>query len=481
MNLNDLAPLYAELSLAVLSMILLVYGVLQKKGEIARKVAYGGCFALLIAGMFLYASPHDQDVRLLNGMFVHDGFGVFVKTLILIGTGAALMMSIQYMYDEGFARFEYVVLFLLSALGMMLMVSAGNLLGLYMGLELQSLSLYVLAAIRRDSIKSAEAGMKYFVLGALSSGMLLFGISLIYGFTGSIDFVAIGEYAASENALSNAGLLFGMVFVIAALAFKISAVPFHMWTPDVYEGAPTSVSAYFAMVPKLAAVALIIRLLMGPFDGLAEQWQQIMWLMAAASILWGGFAGIAQTSIKRMLAYSSIANIGFALIGLACADEQGIGATLVYMALYMVMTAGAFCVVLYIRRDGLAAERIEDLAGLSQTNRYLAYVMAFFMFSMSGIPPLAGFFGKLVILQAAVAADLYVLAVIGVVGSVVACFYYLRVIKVMFFDEAEQALDKSESKARHFVVTLCALIVLLFIVKPEPLINFAMHAAQMIS
>ena len=481
MNLNDLAPLHAELSLAVLSMILLIYGVLQKNGEIARKVAYGGMITLVVAGMFLFASPHDENIRLLNGMFIHDGFAVFVKTLILIGTGAALMMSIQYMYDEGFARFEYVVLVLLSALGMMLMVSAGNLLGLYMGLELQSLCLYVLASIRRDSIKSAEAGMKYFVLGALSSGMLLFGISLIYGFTGSIDFVTIGEYASSEGALNNAGLLFGMVFVLAALAFKISAVPFNMWTPDVYEGAPTSVTAYFAMVPKLAAVALIIRLLMGPFESLAEQWQQIIWFMAAASIIWGGFAGIAQTSIKRMLAYSSIANIGFALIGLACVTEQGIGATLVYMTLYMVMTAGAFCVVLYLRRDGLAVERIEDLAGLSHTNRYLAYVMAFFMFSMSGIPPLAGFFGKLVILQAAVSSGLYVLAVIGVLGSVVACFYYLRVIKVMFFDEAEQSLDKSESQGRHIVVTICALIALFFIVKPEPLINLAMHAAQMIS
>ena len=478
MILDSLAPLYAELSLAVFAMLLLVYGVLQK-GQVARKVSYGALVALITAGMFLYAEPKEH-VSLLNGMFIHDGFAVFVKSLILLGTGAAVMLSIKYMYEEGFARFEYAVLMLLAALGMMLMVSAGNLLGLYMGLELQSLSLYVLASIRRDSIKSAEAGMKYFVLGALSSGMLLFGISLIYGFTGSIDFAQIAS-VVSESGASNIGLTFGMVFVLAALAFKISAVPFHMWTPDVYEGAPTSVTAFFAMVPKLAAVALIIRLLMGPFETLTDQWQQIIWFIAAASILWGGFAGIAQTNMKRMLAYSSIANIGFALIGLVCANDEGVGAALVYMALYMVMTAGAFGVVMYLRRDGLSAERIEDLAGLSQSHRYLAYIMAFFMFSMSGIPPMAGFFGKLVVLKAAVASGFYMLAVIGVLGSVVACFYYLRVIKVMFFDGLELSLDKVPSTSRQIVVTICALIVLFFVVKPEPFINMAMQAAQMIS
>jgi NADH-quinone oxidoreductase subunit N len=479
MTLTDLAPLYAELSLAGLAMILLIYGVLQK-GRVAKKVTYGALVSLFVAGMFLYAAPAEPQ-SLLNGMFIHDGFAVFVKSLILIGTAAALMLSLTYMYEEGFARFEYAVLFLLATLGMMLMVSAGNLLGLYMALELQSLSLYVLASIRRDSMKSAEAGMKYFVLGALSSGMLLFGISLVYGFTGSIDFVEIADFVAQSGEETNLGLLFGMVFILAALAFKISAVPFHMWTPDVYEGAPTSVTAFFAMVPKLAAVALIIRLLMGPFESLMDQWQQIIWFMAIASILWGSFAGIAQTNIKRLLAYSSIANIGFALIGLATGTVDGIAATLVYMALYMVMTAGAFGVVLYVRRDGLAAETIEDFAGLSNSHRTLAYMMAFFMFSMSGIPPLAGFFGKLVIFQAAVEAEMYVLAVVGVLGSVVACFYYLRVIKVMFFDEIEQSLDKAASTSRQFIVAICALIVLFFVVKPEPLISLALQAAQMIS
>jgi NADH-quinone oxidoreductase subunit N len=479
MTLTDLAPLYAELSLAGLAMILLIYGVLQK-GRVAKKVTYGALVSLLVAAMFLYAAPAEPQ-SLLNGMFIHDGFAVFVKSLILIGTAAALMLSLTYMYEEGFARFEYAVLFLLATLGMMLMVSAGNLLGLYMALELQSLSLYVLASIRRDSMKSAEAGMKYFVLGALSSGMLLFGISLVYGFTGSIDFVEIADFVAQSGETTNLGLLFGMVFILAALAFKISAVPFHMWTPDVYEGAPTSVTAFFAMVPKLAAVALIIRLLMGPFESLMDQWQQIIWFMAIASILWGSFAGIAQTNIKRLLAYSSIANIGFALIGLATGTVDGIAATLVYMALYMIMTAGAFGVVLYVRRDGLAAETIEDFSGLSNSHRTLAYMMAFFMFSMSGIPPLAGFVGKLVIFQAAVEAEMYVLAVVGVLGSVVACFYYLRVIKVMFFDEIEQSLDKASSTSRQFIVALCALIVLFFVVKPEPLINLAHQAAQMIS
>lgn len=479
MTLNDLAPLYAELSLAVLSMILLIYGVLQK-GQVAVKVSIGAFISLIIAMMFVYAAP-EGPVSLFNGMFVHDGFAVFVKTVILIGTAAAIMLSVKYMYEEDFARFEYPILILLAALGMMLMVSSNNLLGLYMGLELQSLSLYVLASIRRSAVKSAEAGMKYFVLGALSSGMLLFGISLVYGFTGTIEFKEIAAFVSNNDVAANAGLIFGMVFVICALAFKISAVPFHMWTPDVYEGAPTSVTAFFAMVPKLAAVALIIRLLMGPFESMAEQWQQVIWILAAASIVWGSFAGIAQTNIKRLLAYSSIANVGFALIGLVVATEEGIGASLVYMTLYMVMTAGAFGVVMFIRRDGLPVDKIDDLAGLAKSNRYLAYVMAFFMFSMSGIPPLAGFFGKLVIFKAAVAAELYTLAVLGVLGSVVACFYYLRIIKVMFFDETDAALDRTSSFARQCVVMVCAVIVLLFVAKPEPLITMAMNAAQMIS
>ncbi len=333
-----------------------------------------------------------------------------------------------------------------------------------------------MASIRRNHVKSAEAGMKYFILGAISSGMLLFGISLIYGFTGSTNFDVIAATLAAEIGI---GAIIGFVFILSALAFKISAVPFHMWTPDVYEGAPTSVTAFFAIVPKIAAMALIIHLLFVPFSALSDQWFQMIWILSVASMIVGAFAGLRQNNIKRLIAYSSIGNIGYALVGLAAGGEAGIAAILVYLTLYMIMTAGTFGIILCMRRNGLSFESISDLAGLSKNHPWLAYPMAILMFSMSGIPPMAGFFGKLIIFQSAIQSGLYILAVIGVVTSVVAAYYYLRIIKVMFFDEPLDALDLDDIEwPRKAVIAISVVIIMLFIIFPSGLINMAGAAAS---
>lgn len=353
------------------------------------------------------------------------------------------------------------------------MVSANDMLSLYVGLELQSLSLYVLAAIRRNHVKSAEAGMKYFVLGAISSGMLLFGISLVYGFTGSTNFELISSTLASEVSL---GAVLGFVFILAGLAFKISAVPFHMWTPDVYEGAPTSVTAFFALVPKVAAMALIIRLLFIPFAPVSEQWFQMMWLLAFASMMVGAFAALRQDNIKRLMAYSSIGNIGYALIGVVAGGEAGLASVLVYLTIYMVMTAGTFGIILCMRRDGVAANNISDLAGLSRNSPWLAYPLAILMFSMSGIPPMAGFFGKFMVFQAAMQSGLYILAVLGVMSSVIAAYYYLRIIKTMFFDEPVDKFDSEIEFPRQLVIGISIVITLIFIFKPSPLVEVSQSA-----
>ena len=373
-------------------------------------------------------------------------------------------------------RFEYPVLLMFITLGMMAMVSAYNLLSLYMALELQSLSIYVLAAFRRDDGRSSEAGLKYFILGALSSGMLLFGISLIYGYTGQIGYDEIA--AAVTGPPVNAGLLTGLVFVIVGIAFKISAAPFHMWTPDVYEGAPTSVTAMMAIAPKIAALAMLTRLLCGPFLHILPQWQQVVWALAALSMAWGSFAVIGQKNIKRLMAYSSISNMGYALIGLVAGTQAGIASIVVYLSIYAAMTAGVFAIILSMRRDGAMVEDIDALSGLSRTHPARAYAMAVLMFSMSGVPPLAGFFGKLAVFQAAIAAGLPVLAVLGVVLSVVAAYYYLRIIKIMFFDPAGATLDREPGIGLQIVMTLSVAFIVAFILAPGPLVGIAQNAAR---
>jgi NADH-quinone oxidoreductase subunit N len=363
---------------------------------------------------------------------------------------------------------------------MMAMVSANDLIALYMGLELQSLSLYVIAAFRRDNLRSSEAGLKYFVLGALSSGMLLYGSSMIYGFTGTTGFDGIAEVfmigAAAGNSIS-IGLIVGLVFLCAGLAFKVSAVPFHMWTPDVYEGAPTPVTAFFATAPKIAAMALFIRVLIEPFGGLFDQWQQIVIFVSIASMVLGAFAAINQTNIKRLMAYSSIGHIGYALIGLASGTQDGISGITVYLTIYIFMNLGTFACILCMRQKDVMVEEIEDLKGLSKTHPMMALALAIFMFSMAGIPPLAGFFGKLYIFLSAIEAGLYTLAVIGVLTSVVGAFYYLRIIKLMYFDEPVEAFDRPIGREMTAVLLITGVFTLLFFVVPGPVIDTATAAA----
>ena len=474
MNDFNLIPILPELFLGLAAMGLLMVGVFNGNKS-TFVVTWASVLACVLSALILMGISW-ADTSVMNDMFAMNSFIALAKILILVGLMFALILSAQYLYDDHMARFEFPVLVLLAGLGMMLMVSANNMLSLYIGLELQSLSLYVLAAFRRHSIKSSEAGVKYFILGALSSGMLLFGISMLYGFTGTISFELMGQTFAAEAL--NVGALVGMVFVLAGLAFKISAVPFHMWTPDVYQGAPTNVTALFAMVPKVAAMAILIRLLNGPFAGMGDQWEQIIYFLAVASLLVGSFAALAQDNIKRLMAYSSIGNMGYALIGVVVGTAAGVASVMTYLSIYVVMTAGVFAVLMCMRREGLSVHKISDLSGLSQNNPMLAYALAILMFSMSGLPPMAGFLGKLVVFEAAVAAEYYVLAVLGVLASVVAAYYYLRVIKVMFFDEPAHEFDKGLPFGRGVVLGVSVGFVLFFIVKPDMLIAPMQVAAQ---
>ncbi len=468
-----LTPMIPELFLAVAGLFLLILGVFH--GDKAAGMIGGLCaLAVAVSGCLLLQIGWEK-IDVLNGMFRMDQFAGITKLLIIVGLIFSIVLSIRNQQDEKFARFESPLLMLFAGLGMMIMVSAHDLLSLYMGLELQSLALYVLASIRRDDVKSSEAGLKYFVLGAISSGMLLFGASLIYGYTGSTNFEIVGDALAQEN---NLGALIGMVFILAAIAFKISAAPFHMWTPDVYEGAPTSITAFFAMVPKIAAMALLIRLLYEVFPTAVLQWQQIIWMLAALSMAVGSFAGLMQDNIKRLLAYSSIGNMGFALVGLAGTSTESIAAVLVYLAIYMIMTAGTFAIVMNMRRNGHALEKISDLAGLSRNAPVQAYALAILMFSMSGIPPLAGFFGKFMVFKVAVAAGLYGLAVFGVLCSVVAAYYYIRIIKVMFFDEPVEKFEGEVPFARRVVIGLSIAFVVLYIFAPSSLVDISRDAAN---
>jgi NADH-quinone oxidoreductase subunit N len=430
--------LIPELALAVGAMGLLIAGVYL--GDRASRLISGGAVILLIAALLVVAAlsggpPQD----LFNGSLRVDAFSSFAKILIFLGAALAILMSEQYLAGEQLRRFEFPVLIVLASLGMALMVAANDLIALYMGLETQSLALYVLAAFNRDSRRSTEAGLKYFVLGALSSGLLLYGASLIYGFTGSTQFDAIARAAAQGE---NIGLLIGLVFLISGLAFKVSAAPFHMWTPDVYEGAPTPVTAFLAAAPKLAAMALFLRTVITAFGGIVEDWRPIIAILAVASMAVGSFSAIAQTNIKRLMAYSSIGHMGFALIGLAAGTEQGVWSVLVYMTIYIVMTVGAFAVILLMRRRGGMTESIADLEGLTRSNPGLALILTVLLFSLAGVPPAAGFFAKLYVFQAAIAADLLWLAVVGVVMSAVAAYYYLRVIWLMWFNEPAPAFER---------------------------------------
>jgi NADH-quinone oxidoreductase subunit N len=474
--LSNFAPMWPELTVVVGALALLMWGVFRPENDHEAEVtSWLAILVLVVAGWLVVQQP-AATTSLFNGAFIDDAFGRFMKILALGGSAVAIVLAIDDLRDHKVLKFEYPVLVLLATAGMMMMISAGDLLSLYLGLELQSLALYVLAAFRRDDVRSSEAGLKYFVLGALSSGMLLYGASLIYGFTGTINFAQIAEIARGTNALSNVGLVFGLVFVLVGIAFKISAVPFHMWTPDVYQGAPTPVAAFFSAAPKVAAIALLVRVVMTAFPGIAGQWQQIVTFLAIASMLLGAFAAIGQTNIKRLLAYSSIANVGFALVPLVTNTKEGVEGVLIYMAIYVVMTLGAFACVIAMRRENGAVDEIDDLAGLAQRNLPLAAAFGALMFSLAGIPPLAGFWAKFYAFMPAIKAGWYTLAVIGVLASVIGAYYYLRIVKVMFFDEPTQTFLPVRAKV-GFVVAVSAAFVVLFVVVPSPLVSAASTAA----
>jgi NADH-quinone oxidoreductase subunit N len=467
----QLLPVLPELVLAVGAMVLLMMGAYQGARTTSLITGLAICL-LVVVGVLELLLPAGR-LTTFNGSFIVDDFARFLKVLTLIGSAATLILSTEFLADPSRRIFEYAILVLLSTLGMMVLISAGDLIMLYLGLELMSLALYVVAASNRDNAKSTEAGLKYFVLGALSSGMLLYGASLIYGFTGTVGFAGIATAAKTGSV----GIVFGLVFLLAGLCFKVSAVPFHMWTPDVYEGAPTPVTAFFASAPKVAALAVFTRVTLTAFPGIVSQWQQIVVFVAIASMVLGSFAAIGQKNIKRLMAYSSIGHMGFALVGLAAGTVEGAQGVLVYITIYVAMTLGTFAVILTMKRSGQHVENISDFAGLSRTNPLLAFVFAMLLFSLAGIPPLAGFFAKFYVFVAAIKAGLFTLAVVGVLSSVVGAFYYLTIIKVMYFDEPLARLDPMRMELRT-VLAVAGLFNIFFFVYPGPLVSVATAAAK---
>ncbi len=468
----ELTPALPEIVLACGAMLMLMFGVFL--GERSSRFVNSWCVLVLVgAAAALIAVPVGQHA-LFSGSFVLDDFARFLKMLTLIGSAGALIVSLDWLASERQQRFEYGALFLLSTLGMLVLISAADLIALYLGLEMMSLALYVVAASNRDNVKSTEAGLKYFVLGALSSGMLLYGASLIYGFTGTIEFAGI---ARATDTGASIGLIFGLVFLFVGFCFKISAVPFHMWTPDVYEGAPTPVTAFFAAAPKVAGIAIFVRAAITAFPGIVHEWQQIVTFVSIASMALGAFAAIGQRNIKRLMAYSSIGHMGFALVGLAAGTSAGVQGVLVYMAIYVAMTLGSFAVILSMRRGGVFVENISDLAGLARTHPTMAFFFAMLMFSLAGIPPLAGFFAKFYVFLAAINAGLYALAVIGVLTSVVGAFYYLMIVKTMYFDEPAQSFDNMPGLLR-LTLGVAGVVNLLFFAWPAPLLTAANAAAK---
>jgi NADH-quinone oxidoreductase subunit N len=452
-----LAHCLPELILAVGAVGLVLFGAIRGKDSdsLVTELASG----LLAVAIVVILLGTKTDAVVLNGAFIDDSFGRFMKVFTLAGSLVTLVMSQDFLAKEKIDKFEFPILILLATLGMLMLISAAGLIALYLGLELMSLALYVLAALHRDNIKATEAGLNYFVLGALSSGILLYGASLLYGFAGTVSFAGILAATASGASL---GVTFGLVFIMAGLAFKISAVPFHMWTPDVYEGAPTPVTAFFASAVKMAAIAITLRVIITAFEGIPTQWHQIVIFISILSIVLGAFAAIGQSNIKRLMAYSAIGHIGFALVGLAAGGEAGVASVLAYMAIYLVMTLGTFAGILAMRVNGKGVENIADLSGLARTDGVMAFFLATMMFSLAGVPPLAGFFAKWYVFNAAIQAGLYPLAVIGILSSAIGAYYYLRVVKVMYFDEPAPAFDRPAPAPRAVLAVTGLMVVFLF-------------------
>ena len=454
---SDFSTVRPEVFLSLYAMLALVVFVYSGKDKHAALSIWltSGVFLLLAAIIGLSSAP---DTTSFNGMFVDDNFARFAKVVILLSAATVLVMGQDYAAKHDMLKFEYPLLVALSVVGMMVMVSAGSLLTLYMGLELQSLALYVIAAFRRDSAKSTEAGLKYFVLGALSSGLLLYGASLVYGFAGTVEFVGIMQ--ATQGGDLSRGLLLGLVFVISGMAFKVSAAPFHMWAPDVYEGAPTPVTAFFATAPKMAAMGLFARVVHDAFGGVIGEWQQVVAVLSLVSMFLGAVAAIGQGDIKRLMAYSSIAHMGFALMGLASGTAFGVQAMMVYMAIYVTMNIGMFAFILTMERDGRPISDIASLHMYSKKEPLKALCVAALMFSMAGVPPLVGFFGKFYVLRAAYEANMAWLAVAGVVASVIGAFYYIRIVYFMYFGEAGEPLDANPVRRLHIILVISAALMI---------------------
>ncbi len=455
---RDLSIILPEILLSLYAMGALLFAVYGGKDKLAPLLVWVTAALLALTGIWIGLGGAGLSLG-FGGMFVDDAFARFSKVAILLSASAVLLMSEGYMARRGLLRFEYPLLLTLACVGMMVMVSAGDLMALYMGLELQSLSLYVVAALRRDSARSTEAGLKYFVLGSLSSGLLLYGASLTYGYAGTTLFVGILD--ATRLGAAPLGLLFGLVFVATGIAFKVSAAPFHMWTPDVYEGSPTPVTAFFATAPKVAAMAMFARVLHDGFGGITADWQQILAFLSVVSMFLGGVAAIGQTNIKRLMAYSSIAHMGYALMGLAAGTTFGVQAMLIYMAIYVVMSVGTFAFILSMERDGMPVTDLRSLSMFSRADPLRALAMLILLFSLAGVPPLLGFFGKFIVLSAAVQAGLGWLAILGVIAAVINAFYYLRIVFLMYFGEAGEGIDASGSPILWgFLVVSAAVMVL---------------------
>ena len=471
----DFQILLPEILLAVYALVALMFGVYGGKDKLAGLLTWATA-GLFVALALLIALRDGVGATAFGGMFVDDAFARFAKVVVLVSAAGVLVMAQDYMARRDLARFEYPILATLSVIGMMVMVSAGDLMALYMGLELQSLALYVMAAMRRDSVKSTEAGLKYFVLGALSSGLLLYGASLVYGFAGTTAFAGIASTLTEGHA--PLGLLFGLVFLISGMAFKVSAAPFHMWTPDVYEGAPTPVTAFFATAPKVAAMALIARVIHDAFGGIPDDWSQVLAALAVISMFLGAVAAIGQKDIKRLMAYSSIAHMGYALVGLAAATPQGVQATLLYMAIYVTMNLGTFAFILSMEKDGRPVTEISALNQFAKSEPLKALAMLVLLFSLAGVPPMLGFFGKFYVLKAAVDAGMVWLAMAGAVASVIGAFYYLRIVYFMYFGAEQEPVQSRMSAVQWVMLVAVAAVMILGIVNMFGLEPIALNAAE---
>ncbi len=462
-NLNFILP---EIFISLSIMFLLILGVFKKNSAVL--IQNISLFILIIATIIIFNETANIEKKFLfNNSVVIDHLSSFMKMITLLAAFIVLTISKNYLKLFKISKIEYPILILCSVLGMMVMISSNDLIVFYMGLELQSLALYVLATFNRDNLKSSEAGLKYFVLSALSSGLLLYGCSLIYGFSGSTNFnIIASQLNSNENVIT-----FGIVFILVGLAFKISAVPFHMWAPDVYEGSPTTVTLFFAIVPKIAALAVFIRFLYVPFFNMIDQWQMILVFLSIASMLLGAIAAIGQTNIKRLIAYSSISHIGYALAGLASASNEGIQSSIIYITIYIFMNLGLFSFLLMMKRNDEYYEHIEDLSGLSKNHPLLALSLLIILFSLAGIPPLAGFFAKFYIFKAVIGQSMFFLAIVGLLSTVVAAFYYLRIIKIIYFDPEKEKFDKDHSPWLKFSLTFSTLLVLLYFFSPSELVE----------